>query len=67
MHQYFRVRVLVSNATFNNIFFISVLLVEETGDPRENHPPAAMLNRAHLAWARFDLTTFNIQIGFNTN
>jgi hypothetical protein len=35
-----RVRVMVFNATFNNISVISwraVLLVEETGVPRENH------------------------------
>jgi len=29
---------MVFNATFNNI---AVLLVEETGGPVENHPPAA--------------------------
>ena len=37
------VRVMVFNATFNNISVIlwrSVLLVEETGIPRENHRPA---------------------------
>jgi hypothetical protein len=33
-----RVRVMVFNATFNNI---SVLLVEETGVPEENHRPTA--------------------------
>jgi hypothetical protein len=36
--------VMVFNATFNNISVISwwsVLLVEETGVPRENHRPAA--------------------------
>ena len=35
---------MVLNATFNNITVIwwrSVLLVEETGVPRENHRPAA--------------------------
>jgi hypothetical protein len=35
---------MVFNATFNNISVIlwwSVLLVEETGVPRENHRPAA--------------------------
>jgi hypothetical protein len=35
---------MVFNATFNNISVISwqsVLLVEETGDPRENHKPVA--------------------------
>ena len=39
-----RVRVMVFNATFNNISVISwfsVLLVEETGVPGENHQPAA--------------------------
>jgi hypothetical protein len=39
-----RVRVIVFNATFNNISVIwwqSVLLVEETGVPGENHRPAA--------------------------
>ena len=38
-----RVRVMVFNATFNNISVIvwrSVLLVEETGLPEENHRPA---------------------------
>jgi len=38
-----RVRVIVLNATFNNISVIlwqSVLLVEETGVPRENHRSA---------------------------
>jgi hypothetical protein len=38
------VRVLVFNATFNNISVISwrsVLLVEETGVPGENHRPVA--------------------------
>ena len=39
-----RVRVIVFNATFNNISVIwwqSVLLVEETGVTGENHRPAA--------------------------
>jgi hypothetical protein len=39
-----RVRVMVLNATFNNISIISwssVLLVDETGVPRDNHRPAA--------------------------
>ena len=38
------VQVMVFNATFNNISVISwqlVLQVEETGVPRENHPPVA--------------------------
>jgi hypothetical protein len=37
-----RVRVMVFNATFNNISIVSwrsVLLVEETGVPGENHRP----------------------------
>jgi hypothetical protein len=37
-----RVRVMVVNAIFNNISVISwrsVLLVQETGVPRENHQP----------------------------
>ena len=36
--------VMVLNATFNNILVVSwrsVLLVEETGIPRENHRPVA--------------------------
>ena len=36
------------NATFNNISVISwrsVLLVEETGDPGENHLPAAVTDK----------------------
>jgi hypothetical protein len=40
----FFVRAMVFNATFNNISVIlwrSVLLVEETGVPGENHRPAA--------------------------
>jgi hypothetical protein len=38
------IMVMVFNATFNNISFIvwqSVLLVEETGEPVENHRPVA--------------------------
>jgi len=38
-----RVRVIMLNATFNNVSVIlwrSVLLVEETGIPGENHRPA---------------------------
>jgi hypothetical protein len=57
--------VMVFNATFYNISVISwwsVLLVEETGVPEENHWPATdklyhlMLYRVHLAWAGFELT-----------
>ena len=61
------------NTTFNNISVISwwsVLLVEETRVPRENHLPAAsqtnfyhiLLYRVHLAWAGFELTTL-VMIG----
>ena len=55
------------NATFNNISTISwqsVLLVEETGVPRENHWPLVshwklyhiMLHRVHSARVGFELT-----------
>ena len=59
---------MVFDATFNNILAISwwsVLLVEETGVPGENHPPAAShwQTLSHNAvssipaWAGFKLTT----------
>jgi hypothetical protein len=63
------IRVMVFNATFMNISAISwrsVLLVEETRVPRENHRLVAshwqklyhiMLYRVHLTWAGFELTT----------
>ena len=41
--KYYRVRIMVFNSTFNNISVISwrsVLLVEETGVPEENHRSA---------------------------
>jgi hypothetical protein len=58
---------MVFNVTFNNISVISwlsVLLVEETRVPGENHRrPASsqtkhhiILYRVHLAWAGFELT-----------
>ena len=65
-----RVRVLRINTTFNNISaisWLSVLLVEETGVPRENHLPATshnaklnhiMLYWVNITWAGFKLTTF---------
>jgi len=31
--------IIVLNATFNNIFIVTVLLVEEIGVPVENHQP----------------------------
>ena len=40
-----RIRAMVFNVTFNNISYISrqsVLFVEETGVPGENHLPVAM-------------------------
>ena len=42
INHYYRFRVVVFNATFNNISLLSwrsALLVEETGVPRENHWP----------------------------
>ena len=46
------VRVIVFNATFNTISVLSwwsVSLVEETGEPRENHRPVASHDAVHLA------------------
>ena len=48
---------MVFSATFNNISVISwwsVLLVEETGVPEENHPPAT----SH--WQTFPCTEFKL-------
>ena len=66
----FRLRAMVFNATFNNISVLSwrsVLLVEETRVPGENHRSSAshwqtishkvILCTVHLAWAGFELTT----------
>jgi hypothetical protein len=44
MYEFYRLEFMVFNATFNNISVISwwsVLLMEETGIPRENHPLVA--------------------------
>ena len=62
---------MVFNATFNNISVISwcsVLLVEETGVPGENHRPAAspgqtlalkIVYRVHLAMSRIRTNNFS--------
>ena len=64
---------MVFNATFNNISVISwqsVLLVEETGGPGENHRPVASHRQTlshivvHLALIGFKLTT-SVVIGTN--
>ena len=64
---------MVFNATFNNISVISwqsVLLVEETGGPGENHRPVASYlqtlshNVVHFALNRFELTT-SVVIGID--
>ena len=55
------VRVMVFNATFNNISVISwqsVLLVEETRGPRENHRQTLSHNVVHL-------TMINIRTHFS--
>jgi hypothetical protein len=65
-----RIRVMVFNATFNNISAISwqsILLVEETGVPGENHRPVTshwqtlsqnLVLRYTSPWAGFELTVF---------
>ena len=62
--------IMVFNATFNNISVIScrsVLLVEETGLPGDNHRPVAshwqilshnVVSSTPRQWAGFELTTF---------
>jgi hypothetical protein len=61
----FPVCLMVINATFNNISFISwrsVLLVEETRGPGENHRPVVTDKIYHimlyiLPWSKFELAT----------
>jgi hypothetical protein len=53
---------MVFNATFNNssaISWRSILLVEETGGPGENHRPVKLYHIIlyTLPWSRFELTT----------
>jgi hypothetical protein len=62
----YRVGLLVLNATFNNnsvISWRSVLLVEETAVPGENHRPVGshiMLYQVYLTRAGFELTTHEL-------
>ena len=60
--------VVVFNATFNNISvisWISVLLVEDTGVPGENHRPATS---HHIIWCRVHIAMNGIQIhNFNSD
>jgi hypothetical protein len=63
LSQYMHYEGLEFNATFNKISaisWLSVLLVQEYGVPRENLRPTArhiMLYWVHLAWAGFELAT----------
>ena len=73
---YFSVFIIVFNATFSNISVTSwrsVLLVEETGIPGENHLPAAshretfshnVVSNTPSPWAGFELTTL-VAIGID--
>ena len=59
-------------STIFQLSWLSVLLVEETGVPRENHRPIAshwqtihiMLHRVHPVWAGFELTTLVVWLYF---
>ena len=60
---------MVFDATFNNISVISwrsVLLVEETGGPRENHRPVARywqaLSHNVVHFALIEIRTHNISV-----
>ena len=60
------VMVMVFNATFNNVSDISwrsVLLVEETGVPGENHRPALNMEQNHSF--SFTLCIYHYTILFN--
>jgi len=51
---------MVFNATFNNISDISwrsILLVEETGVPGENHRPAASHRQTFITWCYIEYTS----------
>ena len=53
------------NATFNNIsgiFWRSVLLVQETGDPDKTIDLSQVKYRVHLACAGFELTTLILMV-----
>ena len=55
------VLLMVFNATFNNISVISwqsILLVEETRGPRENHQLVTSHWQTLSPWSRFELTTW---------
>jgi hypothetical protein len=60
-----RVRIMVFNATFNNILIISwrsVFLVEETGGPGENHRPVS--SGVYKCKSYIYITIFQLTTGF---
>ena len=62
------VRIMLFNATFNNMSVISwwsMLLVEETGVPGENHQPAASNRQTlshHVIWSTPRLSGIRIEL-----